>query len=120
MSMAIRPRAPGAVSYVGPWTSSGLVARIVAFAGMGLVGACRSHPVAVPPAAVAPAAAVASAASDIQCHTEAVTGSLLRTRVCLTKSQRDAQQVMTEQMKDALQNQPLVGCQNGGPPPCAH
>jgi hypothetical protein len=57
-------------------------------------------------------------AGDIQCHIESVTGSMLKNRVCMTKAQREAQQALTDQMKDALQYDRNSGCPNGNPPPC--
>jgi len=75
------------------------------------LGGCASRP-------VAPSTAqVASASGDIQCHLESVTGSLLKTRVCLTQAQRDAQQAATDQTKQMMKN-PQAGCQRQNGQPC--
>jgi hypothetical protein len=75
-------------------------------------GGCASR-AAAPPST----AQVASAADDIQCRMESVTGSLLKTRVCLTKAQRDAQQAETDQTKQLMKN-PQAGCQRPNGQPC--
>jgi len=74
--------------------------------------ACASRPAAVG------SASLPHGAGDVQCHIEPVTGSLLKTRVCLTKAQREARQAMTDEMKDALQRQRSIACPNGSAPPC--
>jgi hypothetical protein len=70
----------------------------------------------VPVAAATPA----RSPNDLQCHTEKVTGSLLKTQVCLTKAQRDARAVAAQQMKDILQNHQNLGCLAQADTPCKH
>jgi hypothetical protein len=53
---------------------------------------------------------------DIQCTSEKVTGSLVATRVCTTKSQRDAMREHTQDARDALNNQVIAACP--GTPGC--
>jgi hypothetical protein len=52
-----------------------------------MVAGCATQPSKAPGAANANAAG-----TDTQCHSEALTGSLISKTVCTTKAQRDAQQ----------------------------
>jgi hypothetical protein len=81
------------------------------------LGGCAPSPVA--PSTVAPSTAQVASASDddIQCHLESVTGSLLKTRVCLTKAQREEQQAETDQTKQVIHNT-QAGCQRPNGQPC--
>jgi hypothetical protein len=75
------------------------------------LGGCASRPVAISTAQAAPSS------NDVQCRDQSVTGSLLKTRVCLTKAQRDAQQADTDQTKQMMKN-PQAGCQKPSGQPC--
>jgi hypothetical protein len=44
-----------------------------------------------------------TAANDLQCHTEAVTGTLVGRKVCTTQTQRDAQQATLTDIQRAAQ-----------------
>ncbi len=53
---------------------------------------------------------------DLQCTSEKVTGSLVATRVCTLKSQRDEIREHTQDARDALNNQVIAACP--GTPGC--
>jgi hypothetical protein len=60
---------------------------------------------------------VASAAdASIQCHKQHITGSLIATKVCTTKAQRDGIQDSTQEAKDFLTHQVIAACP--GTPGC--
>jgi hypothetical protein len=59
---------------------------------------------------------VATPGEDIQCRSEHVTGSLIATRVCTTKSQREAIQQGTQAAHDFLDRQVIAACP--GTPGC--
>jgi hypothetical protein len=61
--------------------------------------------------------ASAIAAADVQCTTERPTGSMLATKVCTTKAQRDAMAVATRDANDAMQRAHGPACP--GTPGCA-
>jgi hypothetical protein len=79
--------------------------------GCTYLGGCASRPAAPSTAQAAPAS------DDVQCHLESVTGSLLKSRVCLTKAQRDALQAETDQTKQVIHNT-QAGCQRPNGQPC--
>ncbi len=43
---------------------------------------------------------VSTAANDVQCHADSVTGTLIHKTVCLTKADRDAQQAANDDLKE--------------------
>jgi hypothetical protein len=47
------------------------------------------------------AANVNAAGTEIQCHSEQLTGSLISKSVCTTKAQRDAQQALVGEVQDS-------------------
>ena len=74
--------------------------------------ACASTP---PKAAPADTRAVADA--GIQCTTERPTGSMLATKVCTTKAQRDAFAAAARNANDAVQRSHYAACPSA--PGCA-
>jgi type IV pilus biogenesis protein CpaD/CtpE len=86
--------------------------RLVIFIATAVLCACASRPIAVG------SASRPQSVGDVQCHIEPVTGSLLKTRVCLTRAQREAREALTDEMKGALQRQRSIACPNGSAPPC--
>jgi hypothetical protein len=54
----------------------------------------------------------ANAGSDVQCHSEQLTGSLITRSVCTTKEQRDAMQAEAENIRSHIQ-QPGDPCRPG-------
>jgi hypothetical protein len=72
-------------------------ARSLAFMAALLLGAgCATQPSKAPSAANANAAG-----TDTQCHSEALTGSLISKTVCTTKAQRDAQQALVGEVQNS-------------------
>jgi hypothetical protein len=57
------------------------------------------------------AANVNAAGTDTQCHSEALTGSLISKTVCTTKAQRDAQQALVGEVQNSV-----MQSANGHPP----
>jgi len=92
----------------GPAVTERKLARlIVQLCVVGALAGCKAAPARpVPHEAV-----VQSANGDVQCRMEAVTGSLIAKRVCLSKEQRDAIARSTQDARDAM-NKALV------PPDC--
>jgi hypothetical protein len=81
---------------------------------LGLGSGCST---AQPPARTVASRPVGTAmGEDIQCSSERVTGSLVATRVCTFKSQRDAIREHTQDARDALNNQVIAACP--GTPGC--
>ena len=61
-----------------------------------MVAGCATQPSKAPGAANANAAG-----TDTQCHSEALTGSLISKTVCTTKAQRDAQQALVSEVHNS-------------------
>ena len=59
---------------------------------------------------------VATAPPDVQCHSEHLTGSLIASRVCTSKAQRNASERNTQLSRDALNRAPAKACP--GTPGC--
>jgi hypothetical protein len=57
-----------------------------------------------------------AAADEVQCQMQRVTGTLLATRVCTSKSQRDALKQSTQDARDFLDRQVIAACP--GSPGC--
>lgn len=62
------------------------------------------------------AANVNAAGTDIQCHSEQLTGTMLSKQVCTTKAQRDAQQAAVDDLKNAAAHS--VGCSGSAAAGC--
>jgi hypothetical protein len=62
-----------------------------------MVAGCATQPAKNPGTATASAAA-----TDTQCHSEALTGSLISKTVCTTKAQRDAQQALVGEVHSSV------------------
>jgi hypothetical protein len=90
--------------------------RMVVVAACSL-GVCYGCATGTPPAPSAASQAVSSPnTADLQCTFEKVTGSLVATRVCTLKSQRDTMREHTQDARDALNNQVIAACP--GTPGC--
>jgi hypothetical protein len=83
--------------------------RFLAFILAGLACACAPHParrpVALPP--------IVRAGGSVECHMERITGSLVATRVCTTKTQRDLMRRRVQTMHDVLTRSPSTLCPAG-------
>lgn len=60
-------------------------------------------------------AAHANPGSDVQCHSEELTGSMITRTVCTTKEQRDAQQAVVDKVERTVHQpgdpcRPAAGC----------
>ena len=79
------------------------------------MGACCGCATAQPHApAVAHQVVKSANTGDLQCSSEKVTGSLVATRVCTLKSQRDEIREHTQDARDALNNQ-VIAARPGTP-----
>jgi predicted small lipoprotein YifL len=96
--------------------------RLVLLVSVGSLSACVSKPPGrFGPAARTRTAAVPPAPSTtpdegIQCRTERVTGSLVGTRVCTTKAQREQRARSAQDMEDVLNRRAMGPCP--GTPGC--
>lgn len=75
---------------------------------------CATQP---PPVAVA---AAPPPTSDIECHTETTTGSLIARRVCLTKAQREARDEALHNAQDTLSRSTATSCGGANAQVCPH
>jgi hypothetical protein len=75
-------------------------------------GGCALHRATPTPHA----GSVARNDADLQCASEHITGTLIPTRVCTVKSQRDATQKNTQDVRDFLNKQVMPACP--GSPGC--
>ena len=64
--------------------------------------------------AAQPAKNVNTATTDVQCHAEQITGSLVAHTVCTTKAQRDAQEAGLDDVRNFAER-PVGGCTPGSP-----
>jgi hypothetical protein len=85
---------------------------IVAVLLTALAAGCHA-PAPRPPPAAAPKTVSSAKAEGIQCRTERLTGSLLPTRICTTKAQRDQQDANARAFRDAVNNENNPVCTTG-------
>jgi hypothetical protein len=75
--------------------------------GMGVTSGCLT------PEQRAPAASAELAKGEMQCDVHRITGTLVATRVCTLKSQREAIQQGTRDARDFLDRQVIAACPGG-------
>jgi hypothetical protein len=63
-----------------------------------------------PPATRTAAAGTGAAGSDVECHSETITGSHLSTRVCMTKAEREAREANSREMREKMSLPGAVSC----------
>jgi hypothetical protein len=104
------------VQYVFPSAPRRGVQRMVVVAACTLGLGCGCATGKPPARTVANQAVSLANTGDIKCTSERVTGSLVATRVCTSKSQRDEIREHTQDARDTLNNQVIAACP--GTPGC--